>query len=587
MKQRYDIFISYRRSSYDTANLIATRLKAAGYSVFFDMETLRSGKFNEQLYDVIEHCTDFLVVLPPNALDRCVNEDDWVRLEICRAMVHNKNIVPVMLNGFTWPSPMPQGMEELCNYQAITASSIEYFDLALQRLQERYLLSKRHSSSKKLLLWTSVGLCALAFVVAISLLVFRVMAKGVCEDYAARMTNHTSRIHVLAEENTKLKSDWGKLLKTWERKSGFADRSLLREDFLARVDVAAQNVKMLIPTDTLTWQMSGYDRFLLSLYGINGTELSLYPQMTKSYLVDYIDKLAAYRQFFDDTDLTPLEIEWGTILFEVQEHSNNGYYASYLSFIACLPDKARTTYEQQVALWKHFPNYTPHEGEKYYESIIIKEARLIDDLMARYDNSLQYADARLDAMDAQLDSLEKTVVRSETEFYNQIKAKCTIQEGEDLLLQWYKITIWAALINDVALADEEDEQYLFITPDLLYTDLLAMLSTYQTFHPEAQGYVKPAKLFYKEVSRAKLPFAGVLVFTFKDDASHEIFKVGDIITAINGVPVKNYDELKAAFRAEGGDGTVRFLRLEGADFVEHRSDSYGDASIVGFLNLTD
>lgn len=72
----YDIFISYRRSSYETANLIATRLKASGYSVFFDVETLRSGKFNEQLFSVIQQCKDFLLVLPPEALDRCVNEDD-------------------------------------------------------------------------------------------------------------------------------------------------------------------------------------------------------------------------------------------------------------------------------------------------------------------------------------------------------------------------------------------------------------------------------------------------------------------------------------------------------------------------------
>lgn len=121
MKQ-YDIFISYRRSSYDTANLIATRLKSAGYSVFFDMEALRSGKFNEQLFEVIDNCKDFLVVLPSNALDRCVNEDDWVRMEVCRAMAKKKNIVPVMLNGFTWPNPMPNGMEELPDYQALTAS---------------------------------------------------------------------------------------------------------------------------------------------------------------------------------------------------------------------------------------------------------------------------------------------------------------------------------------------------------------------------------------------------------------------------------------------------------------------------------
>ncbi|MBR2018363.1 MAG: toll/interleukin-1 receptor domain-containing protein, partial [Prevotella sp.] len=111
--KHYDIFISYRRSSYDTANLIATRLKSAGYSVFFDMETLRSGKFNEQLYKVIDSCKDFVLVLPPDALDRCTNEDDWIRLEVCRAISGKKNIIPVMLNGFTWPKPMPNGMEEL------------------------------------------------------------------------------------------------------------------------------------------------------------------------------------------------------------------------------------------------------------------------------------------------------------------------------------------------------------------------------------------------------------------------------------------------------------------------------------------
>ena len=587
MKQKYDIFVSYRRSSYDTANLIATRLRAAGYSVFFDMETLRSGKFNEQLFDVIDNCTDFLLVLPPQALDRCVNEDDWVRLEVCRAMARNKNIIPVMLNGFVWPTPMPLGMEELCNYQALTASSIEYFDLALQRLQERYLLSRRHRSAKRTVMWTGVGLCALAVVVAIGLFVFRIMAKGVCEDYAARMTNHVSRIHVLAEENVGLESDWDKFLKTWERKTDSENRSLLKDDFLARLDVAAQNVKMLIPEDTVTWQISGYDRFLLSLYGINGAELAMYPQMTKLYLTDYMTQLDIYRQFFEDGELVSIETEWGTTLFDVQEHSNNIYYASYLSFVACLPNNARKVYEQQVGLWKHFPDYTSNEEEKYYESIINKEGQLIDDLMARYDNSLQYTDARLDEMDAQLDELEAEAVKYETEFYNQMKAKSAIKDTDEQWQQWGKITVLATFMNDVALADNEDEIYLFITPDRLYSDLLSMLSTYQAFHPEAQAYVSSAKAFYKEVSRAKLPFAGVLVFAFKDDVPHDIFKVGDIITAMNGIPVKNYDELKAAFKTEGGDGSVRFLRFDGKELVEHRSPSYGDTSIVGFLNLTD
>lgn len=132
--KRYDVFISYRRDSYESANLIATRLKSAGYSVFFDLETMRPGKFNVQLYSVIEGCQDFVLVLPENALDRCSDDEDWVRKEVLHAMKHKKNIIPVMLNGFVWPKPMPEGMEELCNYQALKAGAIEYFDMSMERL---------------------------------------------------------------------------------------------------------------------------------------------------------------------------------------------------------------------------------------------------------------------------------------------------------------------------------------------------------------------------------------------------------------------------------------------------------------------
>ena len=640
MKQKYDIFVSYRRSSYDTANLIATRLKAAGYSVFFDMETLRSGKFNEQLYEVIDNCTDFLVVLPPQALDRCVNEDDWVRLEVCRAMAHNKNIIPVMLNGFTWPSSMPQGMEELCNYQALTASSIEYFDLALQRLQERYLLSKRHRSAKKTMMWTGVGLCSLAIVVAIGLFVFRIIAKGVCEDYATRMTNHTSRIHILAEENVRLGDDWDKFLKTWDRKASPEARLSLRNDFLARLDVAEQNVAMLIPDDTLAWQISGYDRFLLSLHGINGAELALYPQMTKLYLTDYIESLNIYRQFLEDDALNFIETDWGSILFEVHEHSINSYYASYLSIVTLLPDKARRCFAQQSAQWIRFPNYASDGTEKYYEDIIIKEGQLTDELMARYERTLQYAEAEMEEMDAQLDELERKASefdertrfvedlkqtndanqqelaarqanvqakealvdakkaelreldRKHIELYEELKAKDRLEEEDDQWYQWGKITHWATYMNTVVQSRQEllakgVRTTSSITPELLYADLSSMLSVYQTYHPEAKDYVASAKVFYREVSRAKLPFAGVMVFAFKDDAVHDFLQVGDIIIVLNGIPVKNYDALKAAFKTEDGDGSMRFLRLEGKELIECRRDSYGDTSIVGFLNLTD
>lgn len=49
MSEKYDIFISYRRSSFESAQMIATSLKAKGYKVFLDVESLRGGKFNSKV----------------------------------------------------------------------------------------------------------------------------------------------------------------------------------------------------------------------------------------------------------------------------------------------------------------------------------------------------------------------------------------------------------------------------------------------------------------------------------------------------------------------------------------------------------
>lgn len=107
MKQetpKYDIFISYRRENgEDTAKHLRDILVAKGYSVFFDTDSLQSGDFNRALLDVIENCKDFIIILSPNALDRCVNEKDWVRQELACALRNGKNIIPVFHRNFHFP----------------------------------------------------------------------------------------------------------------------------------------------------------------------------------------------------------------------------------------------------------------------------------------------------------------------------------------------------------------------------------------------------------------------------------------------------------------------------------------------------
>ena len=138
---KYDIFISYRRDGGEyTARILCDRLQDMGYRVFFDVESLRSGEFNTRLYNAIDSCKDVLVILSPGALDRCVNPDDWVRRELEYALMREKNVIPVLLRGFTFPDTLPETLEPLRYRNGLEANS-QFFDAFLQRLTQ-FLLSR-------------------------------------------------------------------------------------------------------------------------------------------------------------------------------------------------------------------------------------------------------------------------------------------------------------------------------------------------------------------------------------------------------------------------------------------------------------
>ena len=138
----YDIFISYRRDGGDhTAKIIRDALTERGYKTFFDVESLRSGNFNEELYTVIEQCRDFLIILSPGALDRCENEDDWVRREIEHALKHGKNVVPILVRGFVFPDVLPPSVEPLRRRNGLE-SSTQFFDAFISTLCEKFLTAK-------------------------------------------------------------------------------------------------------------------------------------------------------------------------------------------------------------------------------------------------------------------------------------------------------------------------------------------------------------------------------------------------------------------------------------------------------------
>ncbi len=133
---KYDIFISYRREGGGTmAQLVYERLRARGYRVFLDIKSLRSGKYNKKLLEVIAGCEEVLVILSPNALDRCCDPDDWVHRELAYAISKKKTIIPILMNGFSWPEQLPDTLRELPNYQGVQDSK-DYFDAVMDKLCE-------------------------------------------------------------------------------------------------------------------------------------------------------------------------------------------------------------------------------------------------------------------------------------------------------------------------------------------------------------------------------------------------------------------------------------------------------------------
>ena len=92
----YDIFISYRREGgADKARVLKTELEKRGFNVFLDFDELKDGIFDERIMDAIKGAPIFMLLLSPNALDRCCEEGDWVRKEIEFAIKTERHIIPV------------------------------------------------------------------------------------------------------------------------------------------------------------------------------------------------------------------------------------------------------------------------------------------------------------------------------------------------------------------------------------------------------------------------------------------------------------------------------------------------------------
>lgn len=564
----YDIFISYRRDSYESANLIATRLKAAGYRVFFDLETMRSGLFNEQIYKVIEECRDVVAVLPPNALDRCADPEDWVRKELVFAMEHKKNIVPVMLNGFQWPRPMPAGMEELCMYQAVTASK-DYFDLAMQRL-EGYLKIRRYTSLRKRLTVMSLVLIAVLVICFSAMAIFRYMARPVCREVTEYLTYRIGEVDQLMDDNLKLK----------EVLKGYSPEKHV--ELAEEIDSIISNLEyqesycMIEPL-----ALDGWQQFLAGLYGVNSTTLNGFMHYVDSFYEDLYGNLRDVAEMLDSSEpIYPSVVDSFIANADIFTHTVNALYYSYLEVVNHLPADSQEIYRSLARKFVNMPNTGLGLQRREYEMLVEREMSIADRLLGGISSDVHEMEDQLQDVNIKQNSLYQSVL----EQYHSYIEKNKIDETEECGVNWFRICSVSSFLEGICLEHDGEEDP--ITSDMVLADLESMLDKYADIYTETIAYVSSARRLYRDVAAGKRPLAGVLVYAFAPGCSHDIYHIGDIIVSWNGIAVSSLNELKNVYKKSfQHTGKLELLRLENDSLVKMTIDIPGNEDVVGFMDL--
>lgn len=161
--KKFDIFISYRRiGGFETAKHLYDLLTNDGYTVSFDIDTLRSGEFPKALLKRVDQCKDFILILNPTALDRCMDEtfdkkNDWLRNELAYAIQTEKNIIPIFASDFAFPENLPEDILKLQFINGVHYNE-QYFDAMYGRLKE-FLKSRPVHKIRRYLLLSALVTC--------------------------------------------------------------------------------------------------------------------------------------------------------------------------------------------------------------------------------------------------------------------------------------------------------------------------------------------------------------------------------------------------------------------------------------------
>lgn len=570
------MFVSYRRTASESAGRIVEKLRSMGYRVFFDVESMRSGKFNDQLYDVIQECSDFVIVLPENALDRCNDEDDWVRKETLKALESNKNIVPVMLRGFTWPSPMPNGMEELQNYQAVV-SSPDFFDLAMQRLAS-YLKSRPHAAIRKKRERRVVAIGSILAALLLTIVILRQIAVPVCSEASVVVANQLSTLDMMMDINNDLNEYWNGFRHDIE--IGRWNFASLSKDFSDDLDAMEKDLNKLESASQMwKFELNPVKSILLLSRGVLGMEMKMQAYSLQQEFDNARELIGNMRTVTDsEDDFNETSKKYVDLEFDFVIHSENVFFYQCMELLSRLPDRANKEYDNMSPYWRNLPKGVGLEhSSKEYNQFGMNEV-----------HSMERIVSEMTAMNICLGQNLNDIIKEKEAQYSHYDSvysaklhSFNISHSNSVSDNWFHIISIASILKAHTLCKNEDLEIGYTTEtidgmiDKVENDLEERIDSMIHIYPETRVIMLPLKRYYSEAVNGKVPFGGLLVVEFENEKTHGLFKLGDIVWKMNGMEVCDLEQMTNLLK-KNPTGKVEFYRLENGSFNLHSAKMPSD-----------
>lgn len=641
MKKKYDIFISYRREGgFETAQMISQHLKYKGYNVFFDLENLReSGKFNERLISVIENCKDFVVVFPPDHIERLYSEDDWVRTELACAIRNQKNIIPILLRDFKFPKELPDNINEVRFYQGVAAGDYNYFDASMEKLKQ-LLKSKRGFTWQryKVAILSIIGVLAIALS-AISLVWWSNQAeyKSLCKDICSTMGAEIIMINGVVGEINDIEKEWKNYTDKLSRIRNINDAEKLYADFSDRIKYFRDKQRIFRNKKNLTES----ERKLLRKNNIEIEDIEGFFNIILPAFYEEIYHTFDKLLFYATPNNYLINYESSNHFVELNCKSNRlsaeSLYISYLGVMSLMPKNEVNPIIDKIKInLFNLPQIDNDKSYKYYENRFERINAELAEMVAKSENVVRREEDVINRVEAfvedakrqqeikqGLERLEdkKAVVANKraelseaenklTEAYERALNKFEIKASDDQWTQWGKMLRIATLANtalksrteakkqydeQVRIANSKGLDPSFLTPPFytisvndMFANIDKWLSSYLKNFPSASNYVTTSKQFYKAVLKGKTAYTGVLVISTQNDETHPVLRIGDIIVERKGEVIRNSDHY-GSLASNPVENKIKILR-----FTSDGTPNYVTEIIpaeckvlVGMLDLTE